>query len=603
MRRFAKRESLIHSLRSANMNDVLNTNSEGGTSIPQPQARAVEPFTLQERIAYFTMEIALRSSIPTYAGGLGVLAGDMIRSAADCELPLVTVSLVSRMGYFRQEINSLGCQVEHPDPWDPSVHASRLHAQVAVSIEGRDVWVGAWLFVVEGVTHAEQPVILLDTNLEQNGSVDRQITDSLYGGDATYRLKQEIVLGIGGVRMLAALGFRVRQFHLNDGHSALLTLELLRQYAYTPEIVRAGEAKYNLQKVRERCNFTTHTPVEAGHDRFDYELSQGVLGNFIDTSVMKSLAGASTLNMTQLAMNLSEYVNGVARRHAETSQQMFPGHRVRAVTNGVHAATWASPFMRRLFDAHFPGWRHEPEMLVRVDCCIPNHAIWQAHQEAKQSLIALVRNSVGTELDLDIPILGFARRMTAYKRAGLLFSDLAKLRTIARKKPFQIVLSGKAHPKDLEGKRLIEMIHQHRRDLEGSLTVVFLPNYNLDIAAALVAGCDVWINTPVPPLEASGTSGMKAALNGVPNFSVLDGWWAEGCIEGVTGWAIGDGQTQASGGDAMSFYDKLERMVLPLYYDDRAAWIHVMKGAISKNGSIFTSHRMIRRYAADAYMR
>ncbi len=384
-------------------------------------------FTSQERIAYFTMEIALRSDIPTYAGGLGVLAGDMIRSAADCELPMVTVTLVSRMGYFRQEIDHLGRQVEKPDAWDPARFARRLGAQVAVPIEGREVWVGAWLYVMEGVAAGREPVILLDTDLDQNNSADREITHHLYGGDISYRLKQEIVLGIGGVRMLEALGMRVRQYHLNEGHSALLTLELLRRHAFPVENVRAGEGRYTVQQVRERCNFTTHTPVEAGHDRFGYDLVQRVLGDFMEIAVLKSIAGEHSLNMTQLALNLSEYVNGVAKRHAETSEHMFPGYRVRAVTNGVHAPTWAAPPMHRLFDTHLPGWRHEPEILVRADCCVPDDELWHAHMESKQALVGHVRSAVGTELDPRLPIVGFARRMTAYKRPDLLFSDPGRL--------------------------------------------------------------------------------------------------------------------------------------------------------------------------------
>ncbi|MFM9888735.1 MAG: alpha-glucan family phosphorylase, partial [Burkholderiales bacterium] len=470
----------------------------------------IAPFTSQERIAYFTMEIALRSDIPTYAGGLGVLAGDMIRSAADCELPMVTVTLVSRRGYFRQEIDQLGRQVEKPDGWDPARFARRLGAQIAVPIEGREVWVGAWLYVLEGVPVGREPVILLDTDLDQNSPADREITHHLYGGDAAYRLKQEIVLGIGGVRMLEALSVRVRQFHLNEGHSALLTLELLRRHAFPAESVRPGEARYNVQQVRERCNFTTHTPVEAGHDRFGYDLVQHVLGDFIEIAVLKSVAGEDHLNMTQLALNLSEYVNGVAKRHAETSEHMFPGFRVRAVTNGVHAPTWAGPSMQKLFDAHVPGWRHEPEILVRADCCIPDDQVWQAHLEAKQGLVGHVRGTVGVELDPRLPIIGFARRMTAYKRPDLLFLDLGRLRAIARIRPFQIVLAGKAHPHDDGGKRSIEAIHRYRHALADVLPVVFLPNYDMTVAAALVSGCDLWVNTPLPPYEASGTSGMKA---------------------------------------------------------------------------------------------
>ncbi len=558
-------------------------------------------FTQTERIAYFTMEIALRSDIPTYSGGLGVLAGDTVRSAADLELPLVTVSLASRQGYFRQSIDAAGRQQEAPDPWDPARYAEPLHARVAVHIEGRDVWVGGWLYVLESYLGSRQPVLLLDTDLGDNTPEDRTLTHYLYGGDETYRLKQEIVLGIGGVRLLHALDFRISEYHLNEGHAALLSLELLNLFAYPARDLRPGESPYNLPRVRELCNFTTHTPVEAGHDKFPYPLVERLLGDFIDLATLKRLAGEEQLNMTRLALNTSEYINGVAKRHAETSNHLFPGYHVRAITNGVHPSAWTHPAFGRLYDGQLPGWRHEPELLVRVDCCVPEEPLWQAHLQAKQGLFEKVRELTGVELAPECFTLGFARRMTAYKRPELLFTDLKRLRAMARQRPLQIVLAGKAHPRDTEGKRSIETLNAHIRALAGDITAVFLPNYDMAIAAAMVAGVDLWLNTPLPPWEASGTSGMKAAFNGVPNLSVPDGWWAEGCIEGVTGWAVGNGDPGEN--DAAFLYDKLERVVLPLYYDNHPGWLAVIKGAIAKNASFFNSHRMMRRYASDAYVR
>jgi starch phosphorylase len=558
-------------------------------------------FIHSERIAYFTMEIALQPDIPTYSGGLGVLAGDTVRSAADLELPLVTVSLACRSGYFRQRIDEAGRQREEPDPWEPASHARALPARVGVPIEGREVWVGGWLYILEGHMGGRQPVILLDTDLAENSPGDRELTHTLYGGDPTYRLKQEIVLGIGGARMLHALGFRVRQYHLNEGHAALLCLELLTLYAYPVEDLRPGDTPYDIPRVRELCNFTTHTPVKAGHDKFPYALVQRVLGEFVDLPTLKRLAGEDELNMTRLALSTSEYVNGVAKRHAETSRRLFPGYRVRAVTNGVHPFTWTHPEFARLYDVHLPGWCHEPELLARADCSIPPDALWQAHAQAKQALIEQVRARTAVSFGPTVCTLGFARRMTAYKRPDLLFTDILRLKGIAGRRPFQIVLAGKAHPRDEDGKRAIEAMHAHIRELAGVVPVAFLPNYDMALAAAMVAGVDVWLNTPLPPWEASGTSGMKAAFNGVPHLSVLDGWWSEGWIEGVTGWAIGDGGSD--GDDASALYDKLEQIVLPLYYDDRAGWLSVMQGAIAKNASFFNSHRMMRRYASDAYVR
>lgn len=563
----------------------------------------LDEFIHEPRIAYFSMEIALRNEIPTYAGGLGVLAGDTLRSATDLELPMVAVSLVSRAGYFRQQIDAQGRQVEQAATWDPAILAQPLDAKIAVPIDGRTVWIGAWLYVLEGHMGGRQPVLLLDTDLNENHSEDREITHYLYGGDNVYRLKQEIVLGLGGVRLLQALGFEIRHYHMNEGHSALLGLELMRRYTYSTEHLRPGESPYDLPRVRDLCSFTTHTPIEAGHDRFPYDLVQRVLDNGFDTEAIKHLAGEDSLNMTRLALNLSEYVNGVAKKHAEVSNAMFPGYRVHAITNGVHPYTWASEGFRQLYDHYLPGWCHEPQLLMRADCCIPEAAILEAHDRAKQHLVEKVQTLTGVALDMNIPILGFARRMTAYKRPDLLFSDLERLQAIARQHPFQIVLAGKAHPHDENGKQIIEQLHAQARLLAGAITVVYLPDYDFTLAQTLTAGADVWLNTPLPPFEASGTSGMKAAFNGVPNLSVLDGWWIEGCLEGVTGWAIGDAAGMADG-NARVLYDKLEQVVLPLYYGHSdGGWVKVMKGAISKNASYFNSHRMMRRYATEAYSR
>ncbi len=563
----------------------------------------LDNFIHEPRIAYFSMEIALCSDIPTYAGGLGVLAGDTMRSAADLELPMVAVSLVSRAGYFRQEIDSQGRQIEHPVSWEPQHKSTPLDAKVAVTIEGRTVWISGWLYVLKGHMNGRQPIILLDTDLNENSDEDRKITHHLYGGDQAYRLKQEIVLGIGGMRMLQALGFEIRVYHMNEGHSALLGVELLHRYAYPNEDLLRGESPYDIPRVRENCCFTTHTPVEAGHDKFPYDLVQRLLGNIVDLATLKRLAGEESLNMTRLALNLSEYINGVAKRHAEVSRKMYPGYRVHAVTNGVHPITWTSESFTQLYDTYLPGWCHEPDLLVRADCCIPDDAVWEAHTKSKEQLIDRVAELTGAELNPEWPILGFARRMTSYKRPDLLFNDLKRLQAIAHKHPFQIVLAGKAHPHDEGGKRLIEELHRYMRELAGNVPVAYLPGYGMDIARTMVSGVDIWLNTPLRPMEASGTSGMKAAFNGVPNLSVLDGWWVEGCIEGITGWAIGDGVKAANGGDAKDLYRKLEKVVLPLYFENRLGWISVMKGAISKNASFFNSHRMMRRYATEAYIR
>ena len=563
----------------------------------------IGPFLGRTRFAYFTMELAINSAIHTYSGGLGVLAGDTARACADLELPIVFVTLVSRRGYLKQIIDEKGRQIDEEDPWDPSAYCAPLRAKVGFQIEGRDVWVRPWLNVIKSPLGYPVPIVLLDTDLEENHPDDRRITDRLYGGDDEYRLKQEIVLGICGRRMLAALGFTINTFHLNEGHAALLALDLLRRYPRAQDQTKPNEIHYDIPRVREMCIFTTHTPVEAGHDRFPYPLVQRLIDGYFDWTQLRHLAGEHGLNMTHLALRLSGYVNGVAVRHAKTTERMFPGYRIRAVTNGVHLPTWVSPAIRDVLNEFLPYWAHEPEILNQADQ-IPPERIWQAHRKDKAALIDFVGNASGLKLDIEQPIIGYARRMTAYKRPELIFSDLDRLARIARRFPFQIVLAGKAHPRDDSGKAHIQAIHEHIRQLAGKVPVAFLPGYDLDLAKSLVSGVDVWLNTPVPPLEASGTSGMKAALNGVLNLSMLDGWWIEGCIEGVTGWGIGTDHHEIPESEAaLALYAKLEEVVLPLYYGDRAAWMVMMRSAISKIASYFNTHRMMRRYVAEAYVR
>jgi starch phosphorylase len=566
-----------------------------------PAGDPLAPFVGRTHTAYFSMEIAIREEMHTYAGGLGILAGDTARSAADLELPLVFVTLASRAGYFRQCLDADGNQGEDPDWWDLDACCTPLDAMIAVRIAERPVWISPWLALHTCPHGRSIPILLLDTDLDQNAPEDRSLTDFLYGGDDAYRLKQEIVLGIGGYRLLTALGFEIGTYHMNEGHAALLTLELMNRFRLPPPEWREGEPRHDLGAVRERCVFTTHTPVEAGHDRFDYRLVTQLLPQAAQLDEIRRLAGRDRLNMTRLALNLSGYVNGVARRHAETTEQMFPGYRIRAVTNGVHPGTWVHPAFARLFDRTMSQWQHEPEILVRA-LQLDDREVRDCHREAKQDLVAHVRDSVGVDLDPDLPVIGFARRMTGYKRPLLLFSDLDRLVAIAEHRPFQIVLAGKAHPRDWDGKEAIRRLHEIARKLAGKIRCVYLPNYDMGQAKRLVAGCDIWLNTPLPPMEASGTSGMKAALNGVLNLSVPDGWWLEACIEGVTGWSIGD-DGDGDGGHAAELYEKLQGTVLPLYHGSPDRWSWMMKQAIGNIGYYFNSQRMMRRYASEAYLR
>jgi starch phosphorylase len=482
-----------------------------------------------------------------------------------------------------------------------------LPIKTMVSIEGRDVMVQAWLYALKSPTGGEVPVLFLDTDIAGNADEDRRITDHLYGGDRTCRLKQEIILGLGGARLLEALGFSIRKYHMNEGHASLLTLELLNRFQQPLEETWDERASWNTAQVTEQCIFTTHTPVEAGHDRFAYDLVERVMGEVVPLALLRELGGTKELNMTMLALHLSRYVNGVAKKHGEISKGLFPGFEIHAITNGIHPFTWASAFFVNLYDRYLPGWANEPELLVRVET-VPDEEIWDAHCGAKAYLFQYIEETTGERFDPDLLTIGFARRATAYKRGDLILSDIERLQRIGAGK-IQLVFGGKAHPQDEEGKRVIQKIVQQAKQLSDKVRIVYLKNYNLDVAYRLIPGVDLWLNTPLRPFEASGTSGMKAALNGVPNFSVLDGWWIEGHIEGITGWSIGPAPTESSvsenhsEADAANLYDKLEKVIIPAFYDNRPEWIRIMKNAIGKNAYYFNTHVMMRRYVTEAYLR
>jgi starch phosphorylase len=558
-------------------------------------------------VAYFSMEIGLESGMPTYAGGLGVLAGDTIRSAADLEVSMVGVSLLHRRGYFFQRVDARGQQSEEPVAWPVGDFVDLIDERATVEIEGRTVLVRAWRYRVTGESGHVVPVYLLDTDVSENQPWDRTLTDVLYGGDDRYRLCQEMVLGVGGFRLLRALGYKdIRRFHLNEGHAALLVLAIGDEKLASQN--QSGVISNELiETIREQCVFTTHTPVPAGHDKFPEKLACQVLGERW-WAILKAFGVEETLNLTQLALRGSRYVNGVAMKHGEVSHSMFPGYPIHSITNGVHAVTWTVPSFQKLFDLHLPDWRRD-QLSLRYAVSIPTSGIWAAHVEGKRTLVEYVNRESNAGFDREVLTIGFARRFAAYKRAGLIFQDLDRLKKIAREAgPIQIVFAGKAHPRDHEGKDLIAHIHEMRDALQGVIQVSYLTNYDMEVARMLCAGVDVWLNTPLPPMEASGTSGMKAAMNGIPSLSVLDGWWIEGHLEGVTGWSIGDrveaGLEPQSGRDgchAVELYRKLEERVLPCFYKEHERFVEIMRHAIALNGAFFNSQRMVAQYLHDAY--
>jgi len=584
-------------------------------------------------VAYFSMEIALENAMPTYSGGLGVLAGDTIRAAADIRLPMVAVSLLYRKGFFTQRLSDDGMQTEEPVDWDVEKFLVEEAPRVTVTLENRRVELRAWRYNAKGVRGYEVPIYFLDADLPENDARDRELTGSLYGGDPYYRLSQEVVLGIGGVRMLRALGHtELMRYHMNEGHAALLTVELLEE-----EARRAGHNSFrgdDIERVRAKCVFTTHTPVPAGHDKFPVEYltrlypEQARIFDNKDASsaeliksilqveqtfpdLLEAAKRGASLNMTYLALSLSNYVNGVAKLHGEVSRRMFPNVPIEAITNGVHAATWSSPAFQDLFDRHIPSWR-EDNYSLRGALGLPPEEVWAAHLLAKHDLLEAVRRKTGLRLDPEAFTIGFARRATGYKRADLILSDLDRLRHIAKNVgSFQIVFAGKAHPKDSGGKDIIRRIFKAKKALKKNVSIVFMDNYNMDLGGKLTSGGDLWLNTPQWPLEASGTSGMKAALNGVPSLSILDGWWVEGHIEGVTGWSIGESHRRDPSPeavadntqDAESLYAKLESVIIPMFYEDRNRYLSIMQHAIAINGSFFNTQRMVQQYITDAYLR
>ena len=556
-------------------------------------------------VAYFSMEICLEQAIPTYSGGLGVLAGDTLRSAADLGAGMVAVTLAHRKGYFVQHLDASGSQTESDAIWRPEDRLERVEATVSVEIDGRDVRVRAWRYVVRGITGHEVPVFLLDTDLPENTEVHRRITDTLYGGDSAYRLRQEIVLGIAGAELLRTLGIGAGErliHHINEGHAALLTLALLERQLGERGSWDLTDA--DIDAVRRQCVFTTHTPVPAGHDRFPLDIVRPILGDTRVALLEKARTGDdSGLHMTLLALRLSAYVNGVAMRHAEVSREMFPAYTIDAITNGVHAGTWTSQPFQELFDRHVPRWRHD-NLYLRYAIAIPLDDIREAHARAKRSLLDEVERRTEVKLDPNALTIGFARRSTPYKRGDLIFSDLARLKRMTKRSgPLQIIYGGKAHPRDEWGKGTIKKIFEAAAALEDTIKVVYLENYEMNLGALMTSGSDIWLNNPMRPLEASGTSGMKAALNGVPSLSVLDGWWIEGHVEGVTGWSIGedDALPDDPAEDISELYYKLERVILPLYYGMPLRFTEVMRGAIALNGSFFNTQRMVSQYMHNAY--
>ena len=538
-------------------------------------------------IAYFTAEIGLWSELHTYSGGLGVLAGDHVKSAADVNLPLVGMSLLYREGYGRQHLDDQGIQSETYAPIDPNDHLTNTGQTIQLPLDGSTLYASIWKANVVGVGGHVVPVYFLDTFHPNNSAEFVGLGARLYGGDDSTRVRQEYLLGVGGVRALQALGHEFAGMHLNEGHCTFAMLEMLHQ-------------GWTREELAQRTLFTTHTPVPAGHDRFEWSLVEEVMGDLLPSDARDLVQnagdseGGRRCSMSHLAVALSTAVNAVSNLNAQVASTMFGTTHIAPITNGVHHITWTSPQMTGLFDHHLPGWKEDPSQLGYAGR-LPDAALQDARKVNRRILRELVRASTGVELDEHRLTIGFARRFATYKRANLVFSDLERLRSIGADR-IQFVFSGKAHPKDEGGKQLIRDIFDSAKEVAEDIPVAFIENYDMATGLAMTSGVDIWLNNPIRPLEASGTSGMKAAMNGVPNCSILDGWWPEGCEHGVNGWAIGHSEDERDDArDAENIYNVLEHEVLPLWDEGPERWAKLMRANIATSAR-FTGTRMISDY-------
>ena len=538
-------------------------------------------------VGYFTAEIGLWSDLSTYSGGLGVLAGDHVKSAADAEIPLVGVTLLYREGYSKQHLDSDGIQSETYPVLDPSEFLELTDITIQLPLDNQTIYARVWCANVVGQTGHKVPVYFLDTTHELNSQYHQEIGQRLYGGNDDTRIRQEYLLGVGGIQLFDHLQIELKGIHLNEGHCTFAMLELLSR-------------GWSREQLTEKSLFTTHTPVPAGHDRFEWSLVKEIMGDKLPDDAQELVRnagdseGGNRCSMSHLAVALSTSVNAVSILNAEVAQTMFSEKKIIPITNGVHHPTWTSSTMTKLFDEHLPEWKANPNRLKEAQK-IPTEALKQARNENRKHLRDLVRNETGVEFEEHRLTIGFARRFATYKRANLVFHDLEKLREIGAGR-IQFVFSGKAHPKDEGGKQLIRDIFASAKTVEEEIPVAFLENYSMATGLAMTSGVDIWLNNPIRPLEASGTSGMKAAMNGVPNCSILDGWWPEACKHGINGWAIGNAEDDRNDPrDAANIYSTLQNDVLPSWERKDETWANIMRESIASSAG-FTGRRMIEDY-------
>ena len=542
----------------------------------------------QSTVAYFSAEIGISPSLHTYSGGLGILAGDHIKAAADLDVNMVAVTLMYKEGYFKQRMDEDGNQTEIYPRFEPDPLLEKLEGTITLPLRGREVHVQVWKYTFDGINGTPIDILLLDTDVEGNDADDRTITLRLYSGGKDHRILQEAVLGFAGIRALRNLGYKdFSTYHMNEGHCSFLTLELLKEFNGDEE------------EVRKRCHFTTHTPVPAGHDHFAASRVKRLIGELLPEGLqLPSMVLNDRVHMTELGLYFSRSANGVSDLHGDVAREQFPQFNIGHVTNGVFHRYWVGKIFREVFDRNLPGWRKDPERLLDI-YSVPDEELLFARRGQKKFLLDYANSQQQRALAYKRLTIGFARRAAEYKRARLIFHDKDRLIKLAKHK-VQFVFAGKAHPRDDHGKEILREIVTQAKDLLGDVKIVFLENYNMWLGNLITSGVDVWLNTPLRPNEASGTSGMKATLNGVPNLSILDGWWAEGCRDGVNGWAIGDADHPNDAADADHLYSILENQVIPTYYDDQEKWLNMVRESII-TGVEFTGTRMVNDYLKQYY--
>jgi glycogen phosphorylase len=544
------------------------------------------------KIGFISMEFGINSKMNTYCGGLGILSGDIIKSCTDMEVKMTGFSILYKKGWFKQKIDDNGYQVIEDDIWDYNALLIDTQKHFKIVIKNVITEVKIWEYKVKSsVNNFENSIYFLDVDIEGNDPIIRQCSNNIYSTNKDIFYCQQVLLSLGIVELEKELDLNIDIYHLNESHAVFHILNLL--------------SKYNENEVKSKMVFTSHTPLETAHQKFNLDILKQYISKDLVKKIPASLIQNNEINLTKLALYYSKFSNAVAKRHEEVSDKMYPEFQLDHVTNGVHAETWACSGLGEIFDKYINGWRQDPYLLRQVGV-IPDEILEESHMKNKINLCNHVNALYDKGLDPNVFTIGFARRTVGYKRANMILTEMDRLKNISKKfGKLQIIFAGKAYPTDKEGIELIKSLLDACKMQDNNLKIAFIENYNMDIAKKMVLGVDLWLNNPIPPLEASGTSGMKASLNGIPNFSILDGWWVEGHIEGITGWSIG--QDLCVGDfcqliEIEDLYAKLENQIFNAW-NDKKQWSLIRKSCIALNGPYFNTHRVVQEYILKAYLK